>query len=306
MITSRHHSLNRRSARVAAALFAVLSLVAASVLTATASASATSTSTLVAIRAASHSGYDRVVFELTGPLPSRRSVAYVPQLLGDGSGLPVPVPGGAVLRVVMSWATGHSTSGKVTYGPARRTYALPSVLAVVNGGDNEGVLTFGIGTSAATAITVMTLTSPSRLVIDVRHPAVTEKGSVALLDISRYATGRTPYVIAVPRTLTRPANAVSALHLLFAGPTAAEQAAGLRFVSSMSTGFTGLTISGGVAKVRLVGGCASGGSTFTVANHLTATLRQFASVRWVKIYDPSGRTESPLGAVDSIPLCLEP
>jgi len=78
------------------------------------------------------------------------------------------------------------------------------------------------------------------------------------------------------------------------------------FVASGATGFTNLRIVDGTASVQLVGGCASGGSTFTIADEITATLRQFTSVQDVKIYDPSGETESPDAPGDSIPFCLEP
>jgi len=104
-----------------------------------------------------------------------------------------------------------------------------------------------------------------------------------------------------------PSTAFGALQRLFAGPTQAERAQGLRFVSSKATGFTNLRINGaGVARVQLTGGCSSGGSTFTIANEIMRTLKQFLSVHWVKIYDPSGHTERPTGHTDSIPSSLEP
>ena len=97
------------------------------------------------------------------------------------------------------------------------------------------------------------------------------------------------------------------LHQLFAGPRPSEAARGLRTVRSDATGFTRLTISKSkVARVFLKGGCNSHGSTFTVANLIRPTLKQFSTVRWVKIYDPQGRTEHPTGRRDSIPTCLEP
>jgi hypothetical protein len=43
-----------------------------------------------------------------------------------------------------------------------------------------------------------------------------------------------------------------------------------------------------------------------VANEIIPTLKQFRSVRWVKIYDQNGRTERPSGPRDSIPFSLEP
>jgi hypothetical protein len=103
-----------------------------------------------------------------------------------------------------------------------------------------------------------------------------------------------------------PGTARGALLRLFAGPTQAELTAGLRFVGSGATGFADLSISNQIARVRLTGGCDSRGSTFTVANLITPTLKQFSTVRWVKIYDPAGNTERPTGNSDSIPECLEP
>jgi hypothetical protein len=73
-----------------------------------------------------------------------------------------------------------------------------------------------------------------------------------------------------------------------------------------ATGFKNLTIRDGVARVWLTGRVASGGSTFTVASEIMPTLKQFPSVRWVKIYDQNGRTERPFGHSDSIPFSLEP
>lgn len=52
--------------------------------------------------------------------------------------------------------------------------------------------------------------------------------------------------------------------------------------------------------------CSVHGSTFAVADEIVPTLKQFSSVRWVKIHDPQGRTEQPTGQSDSIPECLEP
>jgi len=36
------------------------------------------------------------------------------------------------------------------------------------------------------------------------------------------------------------------------------------------------------------------------------TLKQFPSIDYVKIYDPSGHTQQPTGHRDSIPVSLEP
>lgn len=287
----------------------VLALIACAVAvcgTTTPAAAAQQTSTLVAVRAAHHPDYDRVVFEFTGPVPVQRNAGYVPELIGDPSGLPVPVAGDAILQVRMASAKGHDDNGNVTYGPTRRTYALPNVIQVVNSGDFEGVLTFGIGLAQRTGVTAFTLTNPSRVVVDIATPFRTVPVSVHLLDLDRFEQGVEPYTRAVSRQVIPPATARGALQRLFAGPTQEEIAQRLRFVNSDATGFTNLSIVDGIARVRLTGGCSSHGSTFTVAGEIFPTLKQFSSVRWVKIYDPQGHTAEPTGQSDSIPACLEP
>ncbi len=122
--------------------------------------------TLVRIRAAHHSGLDRVVFEFRGGLPASRQVSYVPRLVEDASGLPVRIAGRALLKVRMEPAQAHDDTGNPT-APARLAVALPNVMNVVGAGDFEAVTTYGIGLAKRTPFTVFTLTKPSRLVIDV-------------------------------------------------------------------------------------------------------------------------------------------
>jgi hypothetical protein len=69
---------------------------------------------------------------------------------------------------------------------------------------------------------------------------------------------------------------------LFAGPTANEHASGLRLLQSKATGFAGPSIAAGVARVRLTGGCSSGGSTVSIAQQILPTLKQLPNVRFVK------------------------
>lgn len=129
---------------------------------------------------------------------------------------------------------------------------------------------------------------------------------VFFLDEDAFNVGRPPYTRPVLRVVDETAPEVAALDLLFEGPTADESSGGLRFVASEATGVTELRIDERTAHVHLAGGCDSGGSTFTVADQIIATLVQFTSVDAVKIYDPDGQTESPDEPGDSIPFCLEP
>lgn len=123
---------------------------------------------------------------------------------------------------------------------------------------------------------------------------------------ARFAVGTEPYEVAVERRVPSTTPATGALHALFAGPTAHEQAQDLAVCLSEATGFGQLSITGGIARVHLVGGCDSGGSTYTIANQITPTLKQFPTVSYVKIYDPDGHTASPDGPSDSIPAGLNP
>ena len=87
---------------------------------------------------------------------------------------------------------------------------------------------------------------------------------------------------------------------LFAGPTDAEYASRLRLQQSHAAGFTGISIADLVARLRLTGGCSSGGSTFSIARQIYPTLKQFATVNFVKIYDPAAnRAHGARPVVDS-------
>ncbi len=125
-------------------------------------------------------------------------------------------------------------------------------------------------------------------------------------DDHRFEIGREPYVRAVLRPVIPPNVGARSLDWLFAGPTPAERAGGLSFVNSDATGFTNLSIRNKVARVRLTGGANSHGSTLTIAAEIFPLLKQFPTVKWVKIYDPNGETQNPSGQSDSIPVGLEP
>jgi hypothetical protein len=261
--------------------------------------------TLVDIRASHHRGFDRVVLEFEGGLPSTRKVRYVDRLVADGSGLPVRVAGRAILRVVLSPARAHDDAGGATV-PRRRAFELPNVMTSVRAGDFEAVTTYGIGLAKRTPFEVFTLEDPSRLVIDVRAGFRTIQRPVFFLDRDRFVDNVEPFFVRRLRPVLPGTPATGLMDRLFAGPLPAERGHGLRLVRSRATGFDDLTVSGGVARVRLTGGCSSGGSTITIAGSIMPTLRRLPTVDWVKVLDPAGRTGSPTGPTDSIPACLEP
>jgi hypothetical protein len=122
----------------------------------------------------------------------------------------------------------------------------------------------------------------------------------------RFVANTPPFVTGVLRPVLPGTPATGVIDRLFAGPTPSEYAAGLRLLQSGATSFTGLSIRATVARVRLTGGCSSGGSTISIADEIFPTLKQFGTVDFVKIYDPSGHTGTPTGQSDSIPDCLNP
>lgn len=288
-----------------------LALTAVGGLAAPAAASAGTTAvravpTLTSIRAAHHPGFDRLVFQFSGPLPSHRTVRYVRKVIGDASGRPVLVVGNARLEVRFSPASGHGPSGRSTYGPARQALALPDLMQVVNAGDFEGHLGFGIGLARREHLHVFTLTRPSRVVIDVATPFRTVPVRAYLFKASAFASGHEPFTRPVSRPVIPPAVAAGALQRMFAGPTTGDISRGLSLLRSEATGIRLLSIRDGVARVQLTGGCNAHGSTASIALEISPTLKQFRSVRWVKIYDPAGHTDDPTGHTDSIPGCLNP
>jgi hypothetical protein len=267
-------------------------------------ATAATVSTLVAIRASHHPGLDRVVFEFKGGIPSKHHVKYVDELTGDASGLPVRIAGRAILRVRFEPAKAHNASGSTAR--ARKAFALPNVMTVVRAGDFEAVTTYGIGLAKKTAVQVFTLNNPSRVVIDIRAAFPTVNRKVYFFDNDRFIANHEPFFVARMRPVRVATPATGVMDRLFAGPLVRERAHGLRLLRSHATGFTGLAVAGGIARVQLTGGCNSDGSTVTIAGEIMPTLRQFTTVDWVKIYDPAGTTEDPTGNTDSIPACLEP
>jgi hypothetical protein len=257
---------------------------------------------LVEIRAAHHPGFDRVVFEFQGGLPDLGALRWAsnPPTL-DPSDLPSFVQGNAFITVVFMGATGMSTTPPfpTTYGPARRAYDLPNVSHLVVVGDYEAVIEVAIGVMARTDVLRATaLHSPSRWVIEAGTGFARRTRGVRFVEDGS--------LTAVTRAVPATGQAHSLLHRLFAGPTIAEKAAGLRFVASGATGFSKVRVSdNGIARVWLTGRCLPSGA-ITVADEIIATLRPLPAIDWVKVYDPQGRTQEPWGEVDSIPACLEP
>lgn len=119
------------------------------------------------VRVGHHPGFDRLVFTFAGPLPSY-TVAYVPQVTQDGSGLPVALPGSSYVLVTLrpTSTTTHSPQQPITPH-------FPMLRQVVGAGDFEAVASYGVGLTSRSGVRVSTLTGPNRLVVDFAIPAGT-------------------------------------------------------------------------------------------------------------------------------------
>lgn len=262
--------------------------------------------TLVAVRAAHHAGFDRVVFEFEGGLPASRLVDRVEKLYADGSGRRVRIAGRTLLRVRFEPAQAHTEQGNATAAPRRRAFPLPNLLTVVRSGDFEAVTTYGLGLAKRTRYTVSTLRDPDRVVIDIRAAFPTVQRTVFFLDQDRFVSAVEPYFVATTRPVRPLTPATGVMDRLFAGPLPSERADGLVLLRSDARSYRDLSVENGVARLRLVGGCDSGGSTVSIAGEILPTLRSLSTVDRVKLFDPSGRTLHPNGPGDSTPACLEP
>ena len=126
------------------------------------------------VRTGQHYCFDRLVIDLNGPVRGY-TVRYVPEVVQDGSGLPIPLRGQAFLQITAN-APAY-VNGDATYNPAD-----PKELSNVGGyqtfrqvawaGSFEGYSSLGLGVRARLPFRVFTLEGPdagSRLVIDVAH-----------------------------------------------------------------------------------------------------------------------------------------
>lgn len=130
--------------------------------------------------------------------------------------------------------------------------------------------------------------------------------SVYFLNDQQYNIGQEPYETAVKRFILKtldPKQAV--IDELFKGPTTSEQAKGLRLVTSGTTGAK-VSLSGNVATVTLLGPCASGGSTYTIANLITKNLEQFKDVSRVTFQLEADKDNLSATSTSDLPDCLQP
>ncbi|MFC4375928.1 hypothetical protein ACFO5K_17650 [Nocardia halotolerans] len=127
------------------------------------------------VRAGRHQCFDRLVVDIAGPVTGYW-VAYTDRVTQDGSGAPVPLRGGAFLRVTVN-APAYDHAGNSTYNPAQRTELVDvtgyqTFRQAAWAGSFEGQSGLGLGVRARLPFRVFTLDGPgtgSRVVVDVAH-----------------------------------------------------------------------------------------------------------------------------------------
>lgn len=135
---------------------------------------------LVEVRVGDHpaENYTRITFAFRGGPPSY-TLAYVPRVLADGTGDPVPLPGNAFLLIRFDPAQAHDERGRslLTGSPEPRL-GYPTLRGYALAGDFEGHLSHGLGIQVAAGsdqappIRALELTRPdgTRVVaVDVRR-----------------------------------------------------------------------------------------------------------------------------------------
>lgn len=124
--------------------------------------------TVTAVRAASHEGFDRVVFELSGSGTPGWRVEYVDAPTAQGSGAAIDVPGAAYLAVSLQGTSYPYDSGaeEVARG-AVPVSGTDVVQGVFYDATFEGVSAAVIGTADQAPFRVYSLTGPSRVVVEV-------------------------------------------------------------------------------------------------------------------------------------------
>src|SRR3954469_17549293 len=131
------------------------------------------------VRAGRHTCYDRLVVDLGGPGTTFGSydVRYVPVVLSEGQGSPLPVRGDADLQIALK-APAYDQYGNPTFAPAHRDEVVDlagytTFRQLRWGGSFEGYTTMALGVRARLPFRVFTLPGTAnegpRMILDVAH-----------------------------------------------------------------------------------------------------------------------------------------
>jgi hypothetical protein len=129
------------------------------------------------VRSARHDGFDRIVFEFESASPGYR-ISYIDRPVRQcGSGEVVPLAGDAWLSMRFEPADAHTAEGAPTIMERSRSPALPNVIELKLICDFEAQVEWVAGVHMPMEYRVLTLHDPTRVVVDIRHPAIRHKPS---------------------------------------------------------------------------------------------------------------------------------
>ncbi len=124
---------------------------------------------LVGVRTGTHEGFDRVVFEFDEQIPGYH-LEYIDRPVRKcGSGMVTEVAGDGWLEVRMYPANAHTEDGQPTIAERERMPNLTVLSELELTCDFEAVVTWVLGLKSPNRFQVTELSSPPRLVVDVRH-----------------------------------------------------------------------------------------------------------------------------------------
>jgi hypothetical protein len=123
---------------------------------------------LAAVRTAQHPecGYDRLVLDLNGPMPSY-SIRSATQVTADASGKSIALPGQHFLLITLHEAQAHSPAGTPMVGNQIQLPGYPALRSWVLSGDSEGVVTIAVGVPSQVSVRAGEL--PGHLYIDLKE-----------------------------------------------------------------------------------------------------------------------------------------
>jgi hypothetical protein len=123
------------------------------------------------IRLGTHDAYDRIVFEYNGGTPALEMDLDEPPFVRDPSGLPLEVNGSVFYRITLTGATKFDMeTGEQPYqGSTNFEPGYAQIVQFVEAGDFEATHSWYLGVNSQTCVRVITLTDPSRIVIDIQH-----------------------------------------------------------------------------------------------------------------------------------------
>lgn len=119
------------------------------------------------VRVAKQAGFDRVVFEFADGVPSffvnyTKAPIYQEETMTE-----VKIGGTAFIEISFQFYYGEHA--EIYKGYPQGKLNLPVLLEMKNIDASEGVMAFALGLQGRHAFRVQTLTSPARLVVDIKH-----------------------------------------------------------------------------------------------------------------------------------------